>query len=365
MNRALSLCLPAAVLVAALSLAGCKPKEAAAQDPRVGDRFVAVATVASPAAAINRYTGIVGARVESDLGFRVQGKVIARLVDTGQVVREGQPLMRIDPTDYAHDLVTQTGNVAAARAKWIQADADERRYRSLVGTGAVSKSAYDQAKAAADSAKALMEAAMAQQKVARDQQDYSVLLADSDGTVVETLAEPGQVVAQGQVVVRLAHAGPREAVVNLPETVRPAIGSLATASLFGGNVQVPARLRQLSDSADPRTRTFEARYVMEGAGAAAPLGATVTIALENDRTTGLLSIPLGAIDDEGKGPGVWVVDRQTSKVSYRAVQVRSLGGETVEISSGLTSGETIVAIGGHYLHEGEQVRLATIQAAMQ
>jgi multidrug efflux pump subunit AcrA (membrane-fusion protein) len=166
MHRVLSLSLPAAVMMTAIGLAGCKPKEAAGQDPLVSDRIVAVATVGSAAAASGRYTGVVGARVESGLGFRVQGKIIDRLVDTGQVVRKGQPLMRIDPTDYAHALVAQTGNVAAAQAKWIQADADEKRYRGLVGSGAVSQSAYDQAKAAADSAKALMDAAAAQEKVA-------------------------------------------------------------------------------------------------------------------------------------------------------------------------------------------------------
>jgi RND family efflux transporter MFP subunit len=353
------------LLAMALGLTGCKPKESAAQDPRTADRLVAVAVVGASVSAHEHYTGVVGARVESDLGFRIQGKVIERLVDTGQTVKLGQPLMRIDPTDYAHALVAQSGNVAAARARWVQAAADEKRYRGLVATGAVSQSAYDQARAASDSAKALLDAAVAQEQVARNQQDYSVLLADADGTVVETAAEPGQVVAAGQVVVRLAHAGPREAIVNLPETVRPALGNPATASLYDGSVQVSARLRQLSDAADPRTRTFEARYVMDGAGATAPLGATVTIALEIGHGAGLLGVPLGAIDDEGRGPGVWVLDPATSKVAFRAVSVHLLGEEVAEVSGRLGPGETIVATGGHFLHEGERVRAAAIKAAMQ
>jgi RND family efflux transporter MFP subunit len=365
MQRALSHGLAAVVLVTAVGLAGCKPKESAAQDPLTTSRLVAVATVEPSGAATGRYTGLVGARIESDLGFRVQGKVIERLVDTGQLIKKGQPLMKIDPTDYSHALVAQSGNVAAARAKWIQADADEKRSRGLVSSGAVSQSAYDQLKAAADSAKALLDAAVAQEQEARNQQDYSTLLADADGTVKETLAEPGQVVTAGQIVVRLAHAGPREAVVNLPETVRPEIGSSAMATLYGGDVQVAARLRQLSDSADPRTRTFEARYVMDGAGAAAPLGATVTLALGGTGRAGQVSVPLGAIDDEGHGPGVWVVDPKSAKVSFRPVGVRALGGESAEISNGVSAGETIVATGGHYLHEGEQIRLAKLQAAMQ
>ena len=365
MQKELSLQLTSAVLLSAVSLSGCKPSQSATLDPLRRDRLVAVETVGDARAQVGQYTGVVGARVSSDLGFRIQGKVTERLVDTGQVVKRGQPLMRMDPTDYTHALMAQSGNVAAARAHWIQASADERRNRGLVATGAISHAAYDEVKAAADSAKALLDAATAQQRVARNQEDYALLLADSDGTIVETLAEPGQVVAAGQAVVRLAHAGPREAVVNLPETIRPAIGSVATASLYGGNLQVNARLRQLSDAADPRTRTFEARYVMGGEGAVAPLGATVTIGVDHDRETHLLSIPLGAIDDEGHGPGVWVVDPKTSNVAYRLVHVESLGGETVELSDGLTTGETIVATGGHYLHEGEHVRLASLQAAMQ
>jgi RND family efflux transporter MFP subunit len=365
MQKELSLTLTSALLLSAVSLSGCKPSQSATLDPLKRDRLVAVENVGGGKAQIGHYTGVVGARVSSDLGFRVQGKVTERLIDTGQMVKRGQPLMRMDPTDYTHALVAQTGNVAAARAHWIQASADERRNRGLVATGAISHSAYDAVKAAADSAKALLDAAIAQERVAKNQEDYALLVADSDGTIVQTLAEPGQVVAAGQVVVRLAHAGPREAVVNLPETMRPSIGSVATASLYGGNLQVNARLRQLSDAADPRTRTFEARYVMGGEGAAAPLGATVTIAVSHDPEGTLLSVPLGAIDDEGHGPGVWVVDPNTAKVTYRRVRVQSLGGETVDLSDGLTSGETIVATGGHYLHEGEHVRLATLQAAMQ
>ena len=131
----------------------------------------------------------------------------------------------------------------------------------MVKSGAVSASIYDQIKAASDAAQADLAAAKAQELVARDEDAYSQLLADADGVVIETLAEPGQVVAAGQTVVKLARSGPREAAVNLPETLRPALGSTAYATLYGNAASVPVRLRQLSDAADPQTRTFEARYV--------------------------------------------------------------------------------------------------------
>lgn len=350
---------------AALGLTGCK-SSGSARDPRTEIKLVETATVAPAVAQERGFTGIVKARVESDLTFRVPGKIIARLVDTGQEVRQGEPLMRIDRTDYAHGIAVQVGNVAAAQARFTQAAADEERYRQLVSSGAVSRSAFDQAKAAADSARALLKAATAALKVAQDEGRYSTLVADADGTVIETLAEPGQYVAAGQVVLKLAHAGPREAAIDLPETLRPAIGSRAVAVLYGRTAPVPVHLRQLSDAADPLTRTFEARYVLEGPAGQAPLGATITVYLSAPRASEEdMSVPLGAIDDEGKGPGVWVYDKAASSVWFRPVDVVQLADETAIVKSGVHLGEPIVALGGHFLYEGEHVRVTRYMADLQ
>ena len=171
----------AAWAAATLSLAACTPSHSA-EDPRTVSQLAEVA-VAQPAEAAERaFTGIVSARVQSNLGFRVSGKVIERLVDSGQVVHQGQPLLRLDRTDYTHGITTQIGNVDAARARLQQAAADEARYSGLVSSGAVSQSAYDQVKAAADSARALLSAAEAQLRVAQDEGAYATLVADADGT---------------------------------------------------------------------------------------------------------------------------------------------------------------------------------------
>jgi RND family efflux transporter MFP subunit len=348
--------LTAALMTLTLALAGCETR--AQDDPRTRPELVRVTTVTTPTGGSESFTGAVTARVQSDLGFRVSGKVIRRMVDVGQTVASGLPLMQIDITDYMHAITTQSENVAAARARADQAAADELRYRGLVRTGAVSASTYDQIKAAADSAQAQLAAAVAQEKIARDQGDYSILYADSDGTVVQTLAEPGQVVAAGQTVVKLAHAGPREAAVYLPETVRPVLGSVAQATLYGAVKSAPARLRQLSDSADPATRTFEARYVLEGKNADAPLGATVTIRLPVPSSAGSLVVPSAAITDRGNGPGVWIVDNATSTVTFRPVTILRLGEEETYVrGGGLRSGEHIIALGAHLLTEGQHIRV--------
>ena len=137
----------AGVFAAAAYLSGCASH--ANNDPRIEAPLVQVATV-RPANGMNRaFTGVVTARVQSDLGFRVPGKITERLVDTGEIVHTGQLLMRIDRTDYAHAITAQIGTVAAARARADQTAADEARYRGLVATGAASASTYDQMTAAA------------------------------------------------------------------------------------------------------------------------------------------------------------------------------------------------------------------------
>jgi RND family efflux transporter MFP subunit len=340
-----------------VALAACSDATSSI-DPRTQLPLVRVAPVASGTQAEPSFSGVVAARVQSDLGFRVPGKILERLVDAGQAVKRGQALMRIDPTDLKLATHARDEAVAAATARARQTAEDEARYRDLVAAGAVSASAYDKIKAAADSARAELKAAQAQADVARNETGYAVLLADADGVVVETLAEPGQVVGAGQVVVRVAHAGRREALIALPENLRPVIGSAGHATLYGNGLTGAAKLRQLSDAANPQTRTFEARYVLEGRLADAPLGSTVSIEIQSGRATPTLQIPVGALFDQGKGPGVWVVQGQEPQVTWRAVQVGGLSGESAAIAGGLAAGDRIVVLGAHLLHEGEAVRLA-------
>lgn len=345
-----------------LALAACG--DGHVSDPRTEIPLVRASIVQQTPGASRSFTGVVGARVQSDLGFRVQGKVIERLVDVGQTVKRGQPLMRIDPIDLGLQARSQRQLVDAAQARATQTADDEARYRSLVAAGAVSASTYEQLKAAADAARAQLTDAKAQADLASNAVGYAVLVADADGVIVETLAEPGQVVSAGQIVVRLAHAGPREAVVQLPETLRPAAGSIAQATLYGaGKKAVPATLRQISDSADRLTRTYEARYVLGGALADAPLGATVTIDLprpagEGGQHEAALEVPAGAVFDPGTGTGVWTIEGAPAHASWHKVRVTALGTDTVTVIGDLREGERVVALGAHLLHDGEKVRLA-------
>ncbi len=348
---------PAALCWLPLALAACG--ETPHPDPRTAPPLVRAAAVEGATPASRAFDGTVAARVQSDLSFRVGGKVLERLVDTGQTVERGHLLMRLDPADLVLAARAQEELVAAARARAQHTASDERRNQGLLAAGAITAAVYEQGKAAADAAAAQLEAAEAQAQVARNANRYTELRADADGVVVETLAEPGQVVGTGQVVVRVAQAGRREAVIQLPETFRPAVGSIGLAMRFGqAGDALPARLRQLSDAADPQTRTFEARYVLAGKLANAPLGTTVTIRLPLEAAAQAgLEVPIGALFDDGGKSGVWVIGGEPATVHLRPVTVLQLDDEHARVAGRLGRGEQIVALGAHLLHEGDRVRV--------
>lgn len=352
--------LAASLLVVVTALAAGSCDNAAAKDPRTEVRVVRTAIVEDGQPAARSFTGVVAARVQSDLGFRVSGKVVERLVDVGETVRRGQPLMRLDATDLKLSADAQSEAVEAARARVRQASERTDQIRDLRDSDAASDSEYDEAKAAERAAKAELDAVEDQADIARNASEYAVLFASSAGVVVEATAEPGQVVSAGQTVIQLAESGPREAVIQLPEAIRPEIGSTAQATLFGSDDDpAPATLRELAGSADQVTRTFDARYVLDGELADATLGSTVTIEIPVDDGAGAdgLRVPIAAVLDEGDGPGVWVVEGTPAKTAWRPVTIERLDGDSAHVSGDVARGDRVVAMGAHLIRDGERVRI--------
>lgn len=329
------------------------------QEKVVGETSPLVRTVVAGDGAVApvAYTGVVRARVEADLGFRVPGRIVARLVDPGAVVHQGQPLMRLDAADLGLARDSADQRLRATAAEFERADADAKRYAALVASGAVSRAEGERTLAAQRSTAANLKSAQASAKQAANELTYAELVADADGVVTDVLAQPGQVVAAGTPIMRLAHAGAREALVAVPETAVAGLPQSASARVYGAASSGSATLREVAGAADPMTRTYAARYVLAGAGVAAPLGATVTISFSPEGEQ-RLQVPLAALHDAGAGPGVWIVG-EGRKVSLRAVRVVALGEEMATIAPGtVRPGDRVVALGAQLLREGETVRLA-------
>lgn len=335
----------------------------------VSPRLVRSFTVIPAQGGVAEYTGAIHARAESNLGFRVSGKILEKLVKAGDHVKREDALMRLDPTDLKLAVNAAQAAVEAARAVNKRALADELRLRELVAIKAVSAQEYEKTKSAADVTTAELNSALAYSAQLENQAGYAVLRAEADGVIMDVPADVGQVVTAGAVVVCLAHDGAREAVVNLPEGNVRLAKSTAVARLYADQGQsFPAKLRELSAMADPLTRTYQARYSLGGVGANAPLGATVTVALAGDNANEAVQqyeIPIAALYDTGTGTSVWVIHPDTSSLSRRPVDVAKLGSETALVSKGLESGELILALGAHLVTEGERVNILPAPAKEQ
>ena len=302
--------------------------------------------------------GVVKARIESDLAFRIAGKIATRLVDTGVVVREGDPLARLDDTDFRLQLEEAQAEESSARAALAQTEAEERRLTTLSRQGWTANADFDRAHSAAGQARAAVIRAERAVALARHSIDYATLRADADGVISAVSAEPGQVVAAGAPIVRLAHANELEAAVSVPETLidraRRAPARVEFWALPG--VSVAAKLRELAPTSDPATRTYPARFSLIDAPADVRLGMSLTVALQAD-SAAVARVPISALFDAGQGPSVWVVDPVAATLSAARVGLAGYDSDSVFIGSGVPEGAKIVALGVHKLDQGEKVRV--------
>jgi RND family efflux transporter MFP subunit len=344
---------------AAILLAGCQAETAPA--PK-SERPVQVQRVVFETGISSReFVGVVRARYETDLGFRVGGKIVTRVVNVGDRVRIGDIIARLAPGDLQLQVESAEAELTAATSNLSQAAADLQRYATLKARGYAAVADFDRKQAANDEAEGRLTRARRALDLARNQLDYGDLKSDADGVITATLAEPGQVVAIGQAVARLAHQGEKEAVVSLPETrLGEARQSKATVRLWSDSDRsFQARLRELSPQADPATRTFAARFTILDADDTVAFGMTATVKLERERETPVARLPLAAVLNRGTGPTVYLVDDNGSLVS-RPVTVASFTGDAALVTGGISNGDRIVTLGVQTLEAGLRVR--TIEA---
>ena len=347
-----------AALGASLLLAACQAETA----PVKSERPVQVQRVAFETGAMAReFVGVVRARYETDLGFRIAGKIVTRVVNVGDRVHVGDVIARLDPRDLELQVESAEAELAAATSNLTQAAADLQRYATLKSRGFAAVADFDRKQAANDEAEGRLARARRSLDLARNQLAYTELKSDADGVITATLAEPGQVVAIGQPVARLAHKGEKEAVVSLPETwLDEARQAKASVRLWSDrDRKFQARLRELSPQADPATRTFAARFTILDADDSVAFGMTATVVLERERETPVARVPLAAVLNRGTGPTVYVVDNNDALVQ-RPVTVTSFTGDDALITGGINNGERVVTLGVQTLEAGLRVR--TIEA---
>jgi RND family efflux transporter MFP subunit len=354
---------PGILFAATLVLAACS-RPAPVEEPV---RAVKVMTVRlGGLQATQEFSGEVRPRIESRLGFRVAGKLVSREVELGQRVKAGQVLARLDPQDYRLAADAAQAQLGAAVTNRDLAAADFKRFKELREQNFISGAELERREASLKAAQAQVDQAQAQLAAQRNQGAYTSLVADAPGVVTAIEAETGQVVSAGQPVVRMAQDGARDAVFAVPEDKLNLMrqGSAVEVSVWPGQTQLAGRVRELSASADPVTRTYQVKVALEGRQLP-PLGATVTVQpkARSEERNSAIKLPTSALRQDGQATAVWVLDTKSMTVQSQPVQIATADGNEAVIAAGLHEGQQVVVAGVHVLSPGQKVTLYQEKAA--
>jgi membrane fusion protein, multidrug efflux system len=340
-----------------LALAACKPA-AKVEAPEIRPVRTVVAARGEAAETV-ALTGHIQADDEPSFAFRLAGRVIERPVNAGDQVKLGQVLAKLDPENELSDLRSAESALSAAQGQLAYARADFERQRQLLANGHTPRARFDQSQKALQNAQSQVDNANAQLDIARDRVSWTTLSADAPGTVTAVGVEPGEVVQAGQMVVRLARQGGRDAVFDVPGQLlrsAPSDSEITVRLTDDPSVTATGRVREVAPQADPVTRTFEVKVGLSDPPEAMRLGSTVIGSVKLE-TEPLISIPATALTEFNRQPAVWIVDPKNLTVALRNVELLRHDPGTVVIAQGLETGDVVVTAGVQALHPGQKVRL--------
>ncbi|MET0961668.1 MAG: efflux RND transporter periplasmic adaptor subunit [Noviherbaspirillum sp.] len=348
-------------LALGLALAGCsKPVDKVEEVRPVRAMKMAAASTGTVA----EFSGEVRARYESRLGFRVGGKIVARKVDVGAVVKRGDVLMRLDPQDLQLAQTQASSALSAAESNFALAKAELARYKELRDKNFVSQAVLDSKESAYRSALATRDQAAVALRTQRNQTGYGTLVADVDGVVTAIEAETGQVVAAGTPVVRVAQLGEKEIVISIPEDQVEAlrrVTDVAVRTWANPKQVLPGKLRELSPVADTATRTYTARISIPNAPADLRLGMSAYVTFSAASAQPTLKVPLTALVQNQGATAVWVVE--DGAVRLAPVQLAAPAGNDMLVASGISAGQTVVTAGVNLLKPGQKVTVLDAEPA--
>ena len=344
------------LVFASVMLVACSKEEAAPEPVRP---VLSIKVEALGEQNLGRFAGSIQARYESNVGFRVPGRIASRSVDVGAEVEKGALLASLDPTDQKNQLRSAEGDLASIRANLINAQATARRQQSLFDQGVGSQAQLDAAQTDLKTTQASLDQAQAAVNQAKDQLNYVELRADHKAVVTAWMAEAGQVVTAGQQVVTLAQPDIKEAVIDLPDTLvdqLPQDVVFQVALQLTPEINTTAIIREIEPQAESATRTRRARLTLSETPTAFRLGSAISVTLSS-AIKPQIELPLSALQEvEGK-PRIWIVDTQSQTVSPRDVSIVSRTDTTVVVASGVKSGERIVSAGVNSLKPGQKVKV--------
>jgi RND family efflux transporter MFP subunit len=304
-------------------------------------------------------TGHIRAKDQANLAFRLNGRMIERLVNVGDVLKAGQVVAKLDPQIQQNGLNSAQAELASAEAVLTQARLTFGRQQQLIKNGWTSVANFDEARQKLETTQGQVDAAQAQARTAQEQLSYAVLSADGPGAVTAVGAEPGEVVHAGQMIVQVAREGGRDAVFDVPEQLirtGPRDPLVEMALTNDPTVRATGRVREVAPQADATTRTWQVKVGIIDPPQGMELGSTVTGRIRLAAPPGM-EVPASALTEANGRPAVWVVDPHSKTVSLREVDVLRHDPAAVVISQGLETGELVVTAGVQTLRPGQQVQI--------
>lgn len=305
-----------------------------------------------------RFSGVIAARVESDLSFRAGGLLQERLVAEGDRVRAGTPLARLDASDWRLAEAAADQQVQAARADALQSESDAARFARLLSDGSVASADAERQRARADAAAARLAQAQAELALARNRVAYTTLLAPFGGVVTRVRAEPGQVIAEGVPVFSLARSDGIDVVIDLPEQLADRIDTWRAMARLPADPEgtgQPLVLREVAGTAIPTTRTVRVRYAAPATDPRWALGRSVEVRMERPDARDGATLPVSALVTTDGQTAVWLVNAADGSLVRRVVQAVAQAAESVRVK-GLPDGALVVSVGAHKLDGGLRVR---------
>jgi RND family efflux transporter MFP subunit len=343
------------LLSAGLLLVACSKKEPPPEPVRP---VLSVEVKALDQQSLGRFAGSIQARYESNVGFRVPGRIASRDVDVGTEVETGALLATLDPTDQQNQLRSAEGNLARIQAQLINAQASARRQQQLFDRGVGAQAQLDLAQTDLKTTQASLDQAKASVSQARDQLNYVELRTDHKAIVTAWNAEAGQVVTAGQQVVTLAQPDIKEAVIDLPDTLvdqLPPDVVFQVAAQLDPKLTSTAIIREIEPQAQSATRTRRARLTLADTPSGFRLGTAISVTLSS-AIKPRIELPLSALQEVDGKPRIWVIDPQSQTVAPRDISVVSRTDSTVVLAGGVQAGERVVSAGVNSLKPGQKVK---------
>ncbi len=309
-------------------------------------------------------TGDIEAQVQSDISFRVSGRIVERLVDVGDHVTPDQVLARVDGKEQRIGLDTANAALASAQAQLQQSETAFQRQKTLIMSNATSQSSLDTAQENLSVAQAAVAAATAQVDQAKEQLGYAELRAGVAGTVTSRSAESGQVVQAGQTVLSIAQDGPRDAVFDVYETLvdKPPGSPVIDISLVADpTVKTTGTVREISPIVDARKGTIRVKIGLKDTPAGMSLGTAVR-GHADPAPQRRYVLPASALFSWQGKPAVWIVTPDGKQAEPRAVTLDRYTTRSIVLIDGVKDGELVVTRGGQLLRPGQTVETVEDQA---